>query len=147
MNAGSNRRVDARSCARLSAERNKRAAVEFLELALIEGEPERAVERFVGARYTQHSPGLANGVSPFVEFARELRAGCPGLRLELRRTIADGDLVALHTRVGFGDDEDGASAEHAAVDMYRFDDAGRIVEHWEVIQPVPTASANDNGMF
>jgi len=56
--------------------------------------------------------------------------------------IAEDDLVALHTRVlGWGE------GEHAAVDMYRFDEQGRIVEHWEVIQPVPPAAANGNGMF
>ncbi len=121
---------------------NTAAARAFLQLAFVEGEPELAAERFFGATYTQHSPGLADGAAPFVEFARGLRAENPELGLEIRRTFAEGDLVALHTRVtGVGE------GELAAVDMYRFDAAGKIVEHWEVIQPVPSEAANQNGMF
>ena len=132
----------------LSEARNKRLAREFLQMALVDGEPERAVEMYVGASYTQHSPGLADGVDPFIAFARQLRADHPELRLDIRRVLADGDLVALHTLViGFGEREDGEPAEHAAVDMYRFDADGLIVEHWEVIQPVPTDPANGNGML
>jgi predicted SnoaL-like aldol condensation-catalyzing enzyme len=126
----------------VSTAANTRAAREFLQLALVDGEPELAAARFFGATYTQHSPGLADGAEAFVEFARRIRRENPGLRLEICRTFAEGDLVALHTRViGLGE------GEHAAVDMYRFDPAGKIVEHWEVIQPVPTATANDNGVF
>ncbi|MBN9622033.1 MAG: nuclear transport factor 2 family protein [Actinobacteria bacterium] len=126
----------------MSAAENTEAAREFLQLALVEGEPELAVSRFFGPTYTQHSPGLADGADAFVEFAHRLHGENPGLRLEICRTFAEGDLVALHTRVlGLGE------GEHAAVDMYRFDAAGKIVEHWEVIQPVPADAANENGMF
>ncbi len=121
---------------------NTRAARDFLRLAFVEGEPEVAVARYFGATYTQHSPGLADGADAFVEFARRLHADTPGLRLDICRTFAEGDLVALHTRVLGIDD-----GEYAAVDMYRFDAAGKIVEHWEVIQPVPGEAANENGMF
>jgi predicted SnoaL-like aldol condensation-catalyzing enzyme len=126
----------------MSAADNRQTAIDFLRLALVEGEPELAVKRFVGATYTQHSPGAADGVDAFIAFAQSVKRDYPDLKLEICRTFAEGDLVALHTRViGFGD------SEHAAVDMYGFDQDGKIVEHWEVIQAVPASALNPNGMF
>ncbi len=139
--AGS-RSARAATIAPVSATQNERTARDFLRMALVDGEPERAVELYAGPTYVQHSPGLADGIGPFIEFAKSLHADHPELRLEFARTIAADDLVVLHTRVlGFGD------AEHAAADFYRFDDSGPIVEAWEDIQPVPAETANDNGMF
>jgi predicted SnoaL-like aldol condensation-catalyzing enzyme len=126
----------------VGAPENKTTATAFLRLALVDGKPELAVERFVGPTYIQHSPGVADGIDAFVSFAHRLRCEHPELRLEVCRTIAEGDLVALHTRVsGFGD------SEHAAVDIYGFDQDGKIVEHWEVIQLVPVDAHHANGMF
>jgi predicted SnoaL-like aldol condensation-catalyzing enzyme len=129
-------------------EENVRAACEFLELALVHGNARGAVARYVAATYRQHSPGVADGVDAFVSFAEDLHLANPGLTLDIRRTIAQGDLVALHTVVdGLSRDEAGVAARpKVAVDLYRFNTEGRIVEHWEVIQDIPETSANANGI-
>lgn len=57
------------------------------------------------------------------------------------RTLADGDLVALHTRIVAD-----TGPELAAVDVFRVRD-GPVVEHWDVVQPVPASPPHPHGMF
>jgi predicted SnoaL-like aldol condensation-catalyzing enzyme len=66
----------------------------------------------------------------------------PELNLEIKRVIAEGDLVVTHGLIKTSPDDRGL----AAADIFRLED-GKIVEHWDVVQPVPETAANDNTMF
>lgn len=106
------------------------------------GDPEKAVELYMGATYTQHNPEAADGPDAFIGFVHALRSEHPDLVLEIKRTIAEGDLVMTHSNLILKPGEPGL----ALADIFRLG-AGKVVEHWDVIQPVPTSSDNSNGMF
>jgi len=124
-------------------ERNKRNVVAFFTLAVNDKQPEQAVADYIGATYIQHNPMAPDGAQAFIDFVRGSSEQFPEMRVDVKRVLADGDLVAVHSHFSFSPEERG----NASVDIFRLDEDGKIVEHWDVFQPVPETSANDNGMF
>jgi predicted SnoaL-like aldol condensation-catalyzing enzyme len=121
---------------------NKRIAVEFLDLAFNQRDPETAARRYLGATYTQHNPTAADGPQGFLALAKHFLDQFPELRLDFKRVLAEDDLVAVHLHGTTSEDDPGI----ASIDLFRLED-GKLVEHWDVSQPVPESAANDNGMF
>ena len=114
----------------------------FYTEAFNDARPEVAAARALGDTYIQHNPGAPDGAGAFIGYATYMRSRFPELQLEIQRTVADGDMVVTHSRFRRTPDDLGL----AVADFWRIAD-GRIVEHWDVIQEVPSESKNPNTMF
>ena len=120
---------------------NKQNAIAFYKTAYL-GDPANAVEQYVGADYIQHNPVVADGKQAFVDYFSEMERDYPGKKIDFVRAIAEGDLVALHTHQQWpGGDE------YVTMDFFRFDENGKIVEHWDSIQEIPAETKNGNPMY
>jgi len=125
----------------MTLEENKKNAIAFYKTAY-EGNPKAAIEKYVGNQYIQHSPDVENGLEGFISYFERMQNEYPKKSIEFVRCIAEGDLVALHTHQTWpGNDH------YVTMDFFRFDNNGKICEHWDAIQQIPKKSANQNTMY
>ncbi len=116
----------------------------FYEAALNEKDVEK-VKRYLGDVYLQHNPRVPDGPEGLLRFIEFRRRHFPQARNEIKRVIAEGDLVALHVHSVVVPGTPG----RAIVDIFRVEE-GKVVEHWDVVQEIPVdlyPPANDNGLF
>jgi predicted SnoaL-like aldol condensation-catalyzing enzyme len=122
-------------------EQNKENAIAFYRLAY-DGNPRQAVELFVGDDYIQHNPLVGNGKEPFIAYFEKMGKEYRNKSIEFIRAIAEGMLVALHTHQIWPGNQ-----EYVTMDFFRFDNHGKIIEHWDAMQQIPESSANGNTMY
>jgi predicted SnoaL-like aldol condensation-catalyzing enzyme len=122
-------------------EANKKVVVEFYAKALNDKDFEAAAKHF-GPHYIQHNPNAADGIEGFKKFIEYRREKFPNAKSVIKRVLVDGDMVILHLHAMREPGERGV----AIVDIFRLEN-GKIVEHWDVVQPIPETAANSNGMF
>lgn len=122
-------------------ERNKKNAIAFYKMAY-EGNPKKAVELYAGENYIQHNPLVGDGIDPFIKYFERMAKQFSNKSIEFVRAVAQDDLVALHTHQIWP-----GGKEYVTMDFFRFDESGKIVEHWDAIQQIPESSENSNTMF
>ena len=122
-------------------EKNRQNAIAFYEAAYL-GQPRVAAEKYLGDEYIQHNPLVGDGKDAFIEHFEKMASEYPGKSIEFVRSASESDLVALHTHQIWPDGD-----EYVTIDFLRFDETGKIVEHWDSIQQIPESSANCNSMY
>ena len=106
------------------------------------GDPSKAVEKFVGDEYIQHNPLVADGKQAFIDYFDEMNRDYPSKSIEFVRAVAEGNLVALHSHHTWPGNEN-----YVTRDFFRFDNNGKIIEHWDSVQEVPSETKNGNPMY
>ncbi|WP_306259158.1 nuclear transport factor 2 family protein [Pararhizobium sp. IMCC21322] len=121
---------------------NKINAQAFYDLMFNQCQPRAAIEAYVGDQYIQHNPHVADGKEAFIAYFERMARDYPGKKTIFKRAVAEDNIVVLHCHQLWPGSDD-----YAGIDIFRFDENGKIVEHWDVLQVITDGSANDNGLF
>jgi predicted SnoaL-like aldol condensation-catalyzing enzyme len=125
-----------------AVEKNKQVVLDFFDKVFKQREPAEAAKTYLAPSYKQHNPTAPDGPDGFGDLVGGMFAAFPDADLDIKRVIGEGDLVVLHHHLKMNAEDRGT----AVMDIFRVKD-GQIVEHWDVLQPVPEEAANDNTMF
>jgi predicted SnoaL-like aldol condensation-catalyzing enzyme len=123
-------------------ETDKANVIAFYEMMFNDCRPADAIAAYAGAEYIQHNPHVGDGKDAFIAYFEKMAEEYPGKRVEVKRAFIDGQHVILHCHQTWPE-----GLEYAGIDIFRLDDDGKVIEHWDVLQVLPGQSANDNGMF
>ncbi|MEV0222642.1 nuclear transport factor 2 family protein [Streptomyces sp. NPDC050704] len=119
----------------------KSVAVRVLKGVFERGDTQ-VVDRFVRPDYIQHNPFAPDGSAALKNLGTTVHQQFPDAKYDVKRVIADGDLVLVHSNVVMTPGTRGS----AVFDIFRFQ-GGRIAEHWDAGQNVPETTVSGNDMF
>lgn len=122
--------------------KNKETVTAFYNLIFRDHKPAEAFERYGGDKYIQHNPRVPDGKDAVIGYFTPYFKANPDAKSEIKRAVAEGDLVWLHVHAK----KDANDRGRAIVDIFRVE-KGKVVEHWDVVQDIPESAANDNTMF
>lgn len=121
--------------------KNKENAISFYRMAFL-GKPKEAVEKYVGNQYIQHNPLVKDGPAGFITYFERMHQEYPNKSIEFVRSVAEDDLVSLHTHQVWP-----GAQEYVTMDFLRFDANNKIIEHWDAVQMIPDETASGNKMY
>ena len=121
-------------------ETNKQSALEFLQL-IIAGKIDEAYQKYADMSGKHHNTFTPAGFEALKQGMKDNDAKFPNKKLEVQHALADGNLVAVHSKLTLR-----PAMELIAIHLLRFDN-GKIVELWDCSQPVPKDLPNKEGVF
>jgi predicted SnoaL-like aldol condensation-catalyzing enzyme len=124
-------------------EANKKTIAAFYDAVLNKKDYDLAITYVGAAGYKQHNPTAKDGIEGTKGFIAFLKDKFPNNKSEIKRIFADGDYVIVHVHAV----REPGTRGNAIMDIFRMDDKGKVVEHWDVVQPIPETAQNNNGMF
>ena len=127
----------------ISKKPNAQKAIAFLDMVFNQKKVKEGFDKYVGDKYIQHNPIAADGKEAAVEVLGKVHAEVPTLELRRSSTPTSTATSPSFIRCVRMKPEDRGNA---VVDIFRFE-KGKVVEHWDVVQPIPEKSANNNTMF
>jgi predicted SnoaL-like aldol condensation-catalyzing enzyme len=116
-----------------STEQNKQTVARLFD-AFRAGDVD-AFDDLIVVDYLQHNPQVRNGLQAVKDFI----APVGPVDVDVHRVVAEGDLVAAHAHY--------KTFNTVGVDIFRLNEDGKIIEHWDVVQPIPETTASGNDMF
>jgi predicted SnoaL-like aldol condensation-catalyzing enzyme len=119
----------------------KEMAIDFLQLAS-SGRVDEAYDLYVGKNFRHHNPYFAGNAQALKEGMRDNALKNPGKVCDVQRTIVEGPLVAVHSRIQMAPGKGSVAVVH----IFRME-GGKIAELWDVGQQVPDSAVNEYGMF
>jgi len=134
-------RAPAQAADAATMEANKKTVAALYEAALNKKDFEEA-KKYLGNRYTQHNPTAKDGPEGLNGFINFLKDKFPNSKSEIKRIFADGDYVIVHVHAV----REPGTRGNAIIDIYKLEN-GKVVEHWDVVQPIPENPQNTNTMF
>jgi predicted SnoaL-like aldol condensation-catalyzing enzyme len=131
------------------SQQNAKNLQEFYDLMFTHRNADEAIKKYLVRGFIQHNPTLPTSARALGKAFAQLAAVYPKLRIELHRIIAAGNYVWTHVRYVNIYSNEVNDRGIAAVNIYRFNKGGKIVEYWDVLQPIPDpeSAANTNGML
>ena len=131
----------ARAADAAQMEANKKTVTAFYDAALNKKDFDEA-SKYLGPRYTQHNPNAKDGPEGLKGFIAFLKEKFPNNHSEIKRIFADGDYVIVHVHAV----REPGTRGNAIIDIFKLE-SGKVVEHWDGVQPIPENPANNNTMF
>ncbi|HQS95530.1 MAG: hypothetical protein B7X90_05930 [Novosphingobium sp. 17-62-19] len=124
----------------------KEVVSQFMDEFYMQKKVRSSFEKWVDPGYIQHNPFAATGRDAAIAFLEPFVANNPTQKTKIHRVIADGNIVAVHSH-GWNEMGDAAAKRgFAVVDIFRVEGC-KVMEHWDVLSPVPETAANTNTMF
>ncbi|MFY9240545.1 MAG: nuclear transport factor 2 family protein [Roseovarius sp.] len=121
---------------------NKDVVAKFIAIVFNGHHVDEGAEACIGPTYRQHNPDVADGRDAFIASFKDFFAQHPQSTFDVKRMFEEGDHVTVHAHWKFHPDDRG----YAVMDIFRLEN-GKIVEHWDAVQPIPETLAHSNTMF
>jgi predicted SnoaL-like aldol condensation-catalyzing enzyme len=133
----------AHAASKKQMEANKKTVAAFYDAVLNKKDYNLALTFIGKAGYKQHNPTAKDGVEGMQGFINFLKDKFPNNKSEIKRIFADGDYVIVHVHAV----REPGTRGNAIMDIFRLDEKGKVVEHWDAVQPIPETAQNTNTMF